>query len=488
MTRNKTNKKTNKKKIKKNKSLWKNQRPSTHQRTVMRKRCGKKCFLGTKKSFPICRKNTCMRSKAGIHAAYVRARQYHRLKIASKARKLMRGGMKLIRPDLKGLEPIYQMCENPASTVSILTVSSLKGFMVSLEVPVDASLYVNYNSKSKKFDTPVTNYLLKFTIVTPDEDESLPAYKKHRKSSESADSFTEEMKAQQNIWMKSIQGGRVEVCPPVANYGILGSNVAQEFLALPVFQQSNNNVKDLIRYFMCNIINKPTHKLGLLVMPLIDNAKTLWDYTQQASGEERQIAYAKTIAQIVRLYLQFGIIHQDLHENNALIYGSLESVLIDFGRIDEYDQTDPLFVKNNADFWKLVESSSSKSKYIQNIMEQLLHDNRLYMFQMFGEDYDRSQMTWYNDIADLDRVNALAFQYLKEYMVVRRESMLPQTMTTYKNQGLLFDTEKTVNEYEYDSPLRPQQAQVQQPELTCTISGGKPLEPEPDLRIFGGKP
>ncbi len=58
------------------KYVWSKYSPDTRQRTVMLKRCGKKCFLGTHKSFPICRKNTCKRDKAGVHAAYVRAREY----------------------------------------------------------------------------------------------------------------------------------------------------------------------------------------------------------------------------------------------------------------------------------------------------------------------------------------------------------------------------------------------------------------------------
>jgi len=57
-------------------SGWKKEAPGTHQRTVMLKKCGKKCFLGTKKSFPICKKNTCTISKKGVYAAYVRAREY----------------------------------------------------------------------------------------------------------------------------------------------------------------------------------------------------------------------------------------------------------------------------------------------------------------------------------------------------------------------------------------------------------------------------
>ena len=55
---------------------WKNEKPSYRQRSTMLKKCGKKCFLGTKKSFPICKKNTCKVSPRGVYSAYIRARQY----------------------------------------------------------------------------------------------------------------------------------------------------------------------------------------------------------------------------------------------------------------------------------------------------------------------------------------------------------------------------------------------------------------------------
>jgi hypothetical protein len=55
---------------------WKNDRPGFHQKTVMFNKCGKKCFLGSKKTFPICKKNTCKRSKKGVYAAYIRSREY----------------------------------------------------------------------------------------------------------------------------------------------------------------------------------------------------------------------------------------------------------------------------------------------------------------------------------------------------------------------------------------------------------------------------
>ena len=71
-------------------SGWKREKPGYHQKTVMLKRCGRKCFLGPGKKFPICKKNTCKVSKKGVHAAYIRARQYKYKNISKKAKNYFR--------------------------------------------------------------------------------------------------------------------------------------------------------------------------------------------------------------------------------------------------------------------------------------------------------------------------------------------------------------------------------------------------------------
>ena len=73
---------------------WKREKPGYHERSIMHKKCGKKCFLGKNKSFPICKKNTCKISSKGVYAAYIRARQYSSKgkkykNISSKAKKLL---------------------------------------------------------------------------------------------------------------------------------------------------------------------------------------------------------------------------------------------------------------------------------------------------------------------------------------------------------------------------------------------------------------
>ena len=68
---------------------WKKEKPGYHQKSVMLKKCGKKCFLGPNKSYPICKKNTCKISPRGVYSAFIRSRQYHRKNISKKANKML---------------------------------------------------------------------------------------------------------------------------------------------------------------------------------------------------------------------------------------------------------------------------------------------------------------------------------------------------------------------------------------------------------------
>jgi hypothetical protein len=68
---------------------WKKQKPSVHERTVMLQKCGKKCFLGPNKSFPICTRRTCRVNPRGVHSAFSRARQWKYTAVAKKAKAML---------------------------------------------------------------------------------------------------------------------------------------------------------------------------------------------------------------------------------------------------------------------------------------------------------------------------------------------------------------------------------------------------------------
>jgi hypothetical protein len=75
---------------------WSKQQPNARQRTAMLHKCGRKCFLGPNKSFPICTKNTCKRNKKGIQSAYMRARQYSSMKGTRKYAKIAKIAKRLL--------------------------------------------------------------------------------------------------------------------------------------------------------------------------------------------------------------------------------------------------------------------------------------------------------------------------------------------------------------------------------------------------------
>jgi hypothetical protein len=66
------------KQLERTQKSWRKNNPTARERTLQLKKCGKKCFLGSKKSFPICNAGTCEPSKGGLIAAYVRAREMTR--------------------------------------------------------------------------------------------------------------------------------------------------------------------------------------------------------------------------------------------------------------------------------------------------------------------------------------------------------------------------------------------------------------------------
>ena len=76
---------------------WSKQQPSTHQRTLMMQKCGKKCFLGPNKTFPICTKNTCSVNKKGLYAAYIRAREYSTIRGTKKYSKIAKRAKNMIK-------------------------------------------------------------------------------------------------------------------------------------------------------------------------------------------------------------------------------------------------------------------------------------------------------------------------------------------------------------------------------------------------------
>jgi hypothetical protein len=267
---------------------------------------------------------------------------------------LQHGGLKIKTPTKRGFDPVRDMINSPGASVEMLTCGSLKGFMFVLNVRPEHSEYLAL--AGSRFTKPVTSFILKLAITTRSE-ENLVDYidiakpENHpdrmiEKATETRDGFFEEAKLQQSIWKSSITGGRDETCPSVANLSFFDNADAMKFLDFMRYKVHNPESIHTIAYLyeVCQV--NAGHGLGLILMPKVENSDTFQSFKNIPQGERFHgititdavvyNMYAKILAKIIRLYIESGVIHFDLHGKNALIYVTpnkeLNAVIIDFGR------------------------------------------------------------------------------------------------------------------------------------------------------------
>jgi hypothetical protein len=102
---------------------------------------------------------------------------------------IFRGGAKLKNKEKQGFQPVLDMLNSDGSRIELLTYTSLSGTMFTLSVTPGNSEYVDFNLSSKKFDTPIYNFILKIVIIKNGGDRQLTPYndinnKLHKKLSE----------------------------------------------------------------------------------------------------------------------------------------------------------------------------------------------------------------------------------------------------------------------------------------------------------------
>ena len=293
------------------------------------------------------------------------------------------GGLYLKNIDKRGFKPILDMIVHPESTIKVLTYSSLKGFMISLNVDKQQSEY-NYLSETppRNFTKPVTDFLLKLAIITKkernigrinfpssssssssiktrniyngfgismlldsDEDEDSNGILKY---SETIDSFIEEAKIQQKIWYTSLSNNKDQICPSIANFSMFTNKNSRRLLNLLKYKTKDEVLKHILNWIINILENNETDtEIGIITMPLIQKSSTFDTYLNlYENGEipknEFLMSIESFLIQTLRLWIDHRIYHADLHMNNSLIYknddGEIKCVLIDFGKIVDFNR------------------------------------------------------------------------------------------------------------------------------------------------------
>jgi len=360
------------------------------------------------------------------------------------------GGLKLKHNEKVGFEPIIDMINSSDSELKVLTYSSLKGFMFILNVLPHYSEYLDLNDNFSTFNKPVTSYILKFVVMTEYGDVKLPPYYGHDKESESTQGFLDEAKLQQDIWEKSITGGRQPICPSVANISLFDNDNAKEILNLCLLKVTEYDYDeiDLLFYLIELIKNNPDYEIGIMTMPTINKSKTLSDFMKNGPDQElidQAIGYA--IYQLIRLYIQIKVMHFDLHSGNVLVAtdnGNIKCFIIDFGRASkiENDEVEGLY----SEFFLLIDGKrgqppttvQQKIEFIEKVCSGLILKDISHMGANYNVSPGHYQKAWLDDRNEDSMLNA--FDLMKQNALVTVDGkLMPETLRHYEQLGFIMN-------------------------------------------------
>ena len=437
------------------------------------------------------------------------------------------GGLKKKYPEKRGFKPVFDMINSPSAVITLLTYKSLKGFMICLDVSEEDSEYLTLSGS--KFIKPVTSFILKFAVIAQENDTSLPVYKDAKKSSESKNSFFDEAKLQQHIWIKSILGGRPQICPSVANFSLFDNDNSKLLIDFLKNKHIDGRSTEVFNYLLAclNItpVGKPKYGIGILVMPNIENSMQFGEFLdlnvlpnpsdfngKMVGVQDKLDACSNVIAQIIRLFL-IGVIHFDLHSGNALIYLSrdqeIKSFIIDFGRVsnimdvveDDYlthDEKDELkneiegTATSDGKFNELGSITSSadadiKYDFMTTILDKIVALDKEKNQAIFTfDDPDSYQMDWYEENVKSDPhmrdIIIKAFDILKRDFTSEGTRILPDTIKSYIRKGFLPNLDLGVDQFintfsglQSSPPSPPPDSSTDCDEESgmCVIAGGK---------------
>lgn len=399
-----------------------------------------------------------------------------------------RGGLKQKNPDKKGFLPVYDMVNSRNANLNLLSYESLKGFIISLTVDSNDSEYKGLSNG--RFTKNVTDFIMKFAVVAPSE-KIIPPFNTLVKMSESRESYFNEAKLQQNIWIRSIIGGREEVCPPVANFSLF--NNSQSKLILNFFiSKSNNMYTHIIFNYLNYVINAdPTYEIGIILMPIIGNIINnsihnsiefskfmLLPINTNFNGliinnDEKDNAMISVASKVARLFIDIGVIHFDLHSNNILIcvtpQQKIKSYIIDFGRASNIlsDTPDSYYNVNEkkvlASTKKILynnlldnigKDGIDKKKFILDFLDNIkLIDKGINQKRMKYNNPNAYQMYWYESYPRDNNVPEKTYDLLESSIITIDHTITNTTITNYKNNGFIIDFETDINNFVVNFPI-----------------------------------
>jgi hypothetical protein len=283
--------------------------------------------------------------------------------------------------------PITRMLRHPSTNTEVLATSSLYGFIVQLTTTKSVSEFRQLNRRAA-----TTSFLLKIELLSDDfqEDISLPYSGSDYKSTDTVANFRKEAAVQQDIFLKSVTGGRPAICPSIALAKVLDGEEGRRFL------EDLGDAEEMVyltNYLLAALATENVDHLGVMVMEMVTNSVALGDFLAESAPADVENFRSSTlrppmvtqvvsqaIAQVVRLYAEWGYVNVDLHAFNVLVMPQLGTTrLIDFGTVRQVPAED------HIPFYDAILSSSKstpdfRAQLILSVLEEVDADEWVWLF------------------------------------------------------------------------------------------------------------
>jgi len=263
---------------------------------------------------------------------------------------------------------LKNMCEAQGTTIELLSYTSLFSFVYRITVKPEYSRFyipfckgpfINEKKPIKTQGIPVTNYVLKISLIDDSQNTFFFSFDdgqkiiENEKATVTGEAFEIEALVQQQVWKDSLETSYIPICPGIGSqnaklnqkssnsiWDLINSKIGGQPLLCSVLEMQKQGKKRAAEIYPLNSIQNNINSIlrdfqsitiGYILMSEVAESNTYDSYLKTvqnnrmlttASPEIYKLfmAYASSIAQIISLFAYTNLIHLDLHSNNNLIY------------------------------------------------------------------------------------------------------------------------------------------------------------------------
>lgn len=288
------------------------------------------------------------------------------------------GGVKQQNPSISSFAAVFIMICEVGAKITLISYSSLKGFVFRLDIPNPANTqFFTLNSNKTAFTEPVVSLILKIEILSDIEERLSPltiGRLNYNKLTDKTTDFYNEAKTQQDIYRNTVWPNGLPITLSVADFSYFDINNSYILLdKLLTIANPSDNSSLVLNYLKRELISNATmanyghtvypRKLGMITMELANSGFIELSKFTIANIEAYKLDCLYALAENIVLFSKLKKINYDCHLGNVMAnptdinpYTLDRAHLIDFGRV-----LDILTTNGSLGFWVIYNRVSNNT-------------------------------------------------------------------------------------------------------------------------------